>query len=87
MSGVTMRGVELQNVAISGDLENVSINGVDIGPLVEAELNERYPLRAKMRLTDPAGFREAWDILERLRDETVAHARRLPPDLLAGACR
>jgi hypothetical protein len=82
MSGVTMRGVELQNVTISGDIENVTINGVDIGPLVDAELNKRYPLRAKMRPTDPAGFREAWDILEQLWDETVAHARRLPPELL-----
>jgi hypothetical protein len=82
MSGVTMRGVELQNVTISGDIENVTINGVDIGPLVDAELNKRYPLRSKMRPTDPAGFREAWDIVENLWDETVAHARRLPPGLL-----
>jgi len=28
------------------------------------------------------GCREAWDILERLWDETVAHARRLPPELM-----
>jgi len=82
MKGVTMRGVELVNVTISGDVENVTINGVDIGPLVDAELNKRYPLRAKMRPTDPVGFREAWDILEKLWDETVAHARRLPPELL-----
>jgi uncharacterized damage-inducible protein DinB len=80
--GVTMRGVELQNVTISGDIENVTINGVNIGPLIDAELNRRYPLRSKMRPTDPAGFRKAWDILERLWSETVAHARQLPPELL-----
>jgi hypothetical protein len=82
MSGVTMRGVELQNVTISGEIENLTINGVEIGPLVEAELNKRYPLRPKMRPTDPAGFSEAWDILEKLWQETVEHARRLDPDLL-----
>src|ERR1700733_11988044 len=82
MSGVTMRGVELQNVTISGEIENLTINGVDIGPLVEAELNKRYPLRPKMRPTDPAGFSEAWDILEKLWQETVEHPRRLDPDLL-----
>jgi uncharacterized damage-inducible protein DinB len=82
MKGVTMRGVELVNVTISGDVENVTINGVDIGPLVDAELNKRYPLRPKMRPADPAGFREAWDLLEKLWDETVAHARRLPPEML-----
>ena len=82
MNRVVMRGVELNDVAISGDIENLTINGVDIGPLVEAELNKRYPLRPKMRPTDPAGFREAWDILERLWDETVENARRMPPELL-----
>ena len=82
MTRVMMRGVELHDVAISGDIENLTINGVDIGPLVEAELDRRYPLRPKMRPTDPAGFREAWDILERLWNETVEHARRLQPELL-----
>ena len=35
-----------------------------------------------MRPTDPAGFREAWDILERLWAGTVERARRLDPALL-----
>ena len=35
-----------------------------------------------MRPEDPAGFREAWEILGRLWDETVARARRLPPESL-----
>jgi uncharacterized damage-inducible protein DinB len=82
LSGAVMRGVDLVNATISGDIENLTINGVDIEPLVEAELNRRYPDRAKMRPADPAGFREAWDTVERLWDETVARARRLPPELL-----
>ncbi|MDQ3485311.1 MAG: pentapeptide repeat-containing protein [Actinomycetota bacterium] len=82
LSGVVMRGVELVDVDIYGEIENVTINGVDFGPLVNAELNRRYPDRAKMRPTDPAGFREAWDVVERLWDETVERARRLDPELL-----
>ena len=82
LSGVVMRGVELGNVEINGYIENVTINGVDIGPLIEAELDRRYPDRAKMRPADPAGFREAWDILDRLWAQTVERARRLPPGLL-----
>ena len=35
-----------------------------------------------MRPTDPAGFREAWDVVERLWGETVERARRLDPELL-----
>src|SRR5215472_525020 len=82
MSRVVMRGAELADVDIHGEIMNVTINGVDVGPLVEAELNRRYPDRAKMRPADPAGFLEAWVVLERLWDQTVARARRLPPGLL-----
>jgi hypothetical protein len=78
LSGSVLRGVELGNVDINGEIENVTINGVDIGPLIDAELNKRYPDRVKMRPADPAGFREAWDTVERLWDQTIARARRLP---------
>jgi hypothetical protein len=82
LNGAVMRGVELVNVEIHGDIENLKINGVDVGPLVNAELDRRYPDRAKMRPSDPAGFREAWDLVERLWDQTVERARRLDPELL-----
>jgi hypothetical protein len=65
MSRVVMRGVGLFDVDIHGEIGNLTINGVDIGPLVNAELDRRYPDRAKMRPTDPAGFRDAWDVVER----------------------
>ncbi|MGP3955914.1 DinB family protein [Nonomuraea sp. 3N208] len=82
LSGVVMRGVELVNVDISGEIANLTINGVDIGPLITAELDRRHPGRAKMRPTTPAGFRDAWDTVERLWDGTVQRARRLDPALL-----
>jgi uncharacterized damage-inducible protein DinB len=82
LNGVVMRGVELVNVDITGEIENLTINGVDVGPLIEAELDQRYPGRAKMRPADAAGFREAWDLLESVWDETVDRARRLPPGQL-----
>jgi uncharacterized protein YjbI with pentapeptide repeats len=66
LKGTVMRGVELVDVDINGEVENLTINGVDIGPLVDAELNRRYPERAKMRPADPAGYREAWGVVERL---------------------
>jgi DinB superfamily/Pentapeptide repeats (8 copies) len=77
-NGSRMRGVELVDVDISGELQNVVVNGVDIAPLVEAELNRRMPERAKMRPDDSDGFREAWAILERLWKGTVARAMTLP---------
>ena len=56
LTGVQMRGVELVDVEISGELQNVIVNGVDIAPLVEAELNRRMPERAKMRPDDSDGL-------------------------------
>jgi hypothetical protein len=79
---VVMRGVELVDVDIHGEIENLTINGVDVVPLIDAELNRRYPDRAKMRPVDPAGFRAAWDAVERLWDGTVERAGRLRPELL-----
>lgn len=81
-SGTRMRGVELIDVEISAELHNVTINGVDIAPLIDAELNRRMPERAKMYPSDSDGFREAWAILERLWEGTLARARTLPEPML-----
>jgi len=81
-TGATLRGAWLQDVDIDGEIRNVRINGVDIGPLVEAELNRRYPERTKLDPADAAGFREAWAIIERVWPPTIERAKGLPPELL-----
>lgn len=82
MSGVVITDTLLRNVSISGEIDNLQVNGVDVVPLVEAELNRRYPDRVKMRPTDADGFREAWAVVERLWAGTVGKARALPEELL-----
>ncbi len=82
LTGAVMRGVELVDARIDGEVHNLLINGVDVAPFVEAELDRRDPDRVKMRPTDPAGFREAWDIVERLWHRTVERARGLDAQLL-----
>jgi hypothetical protein len=82
LTGAMIRGAALVDVDISGEIDNLRVNGVDVVPLVEAELNRRYPDRVKMRPADAAGFREAWDVLERLWAQTVSRARGLAPDQL-----
>ncbi len=77
-----LTGVELVDVEISGELRNVTVNGVDIAPLVEAELDRRMPERAAMRPDDADGFRAAWAILARLWEATLARARTFPEALL-----
>ena len=80
--GARLSGVGLVDVEINGEIDNLRINGVDVGPLVEAELNRMHPDRPKMRPQDADGFREAWDILERRWAETVDRARAMDPALL-----
>jgi hypothetical protein len=79
---VRMRGAWVGEVTIDGEIAGLQINGVDVGPLVEAELDRRHPDRVKMRPVDVAGFREAWDIVESLWAATVDRARALPPHVL-----
>ncbi len=47
------------NADISGDLEGLRLNGVEVAPLVMAELERRSPERAKLRAADPAGLADA----------------------------
>lgn len=82
LRGLRARDVWLEDVDITGDIGNLTINGVDVAPLVEAELDRRYPDRPKMRPTDAAGYREGWDAVERLWAQTVQRARTFPPELL-----
>ena len=82
LTGVMIRGADIVNVDISGQISNVRINGVDVAPLVEAELDRRHPGRAKMRPADAEGYRQAWDILEQLWAQTAGRARGMAPELL-----
>jgi hypothetical protein len=75
---VVMRGTGFVNVRIEGEIEGLTVNGVDVAPLVQAELERREPDLAKMRPSDPAGFRDAWATLERRWAGTVERARALP---------
>jgi hypothetical protein len=82
LTGALVRGALLVDLDIDGYVRNVRINGVDVGPLVEAELDRRHPERAKLRPSDADGFREAWAVIERSWSPTVERARRLAPEML-----
>ena len=81
LNGATIRAVMI-DASIDGDIRNLQVWGVDVMPLIDAELNRRHPGREKMRPADADGYREAWDLLERLWAETVDKARTLPPERL-----
>jgi DinB superfamily len=68
----------LRNADISGFIGGLRVNGIDVAPLVEAELDRRFPDRMKLRAVDPQGLAEAWALIEDVWRTTVARARTLP---------
>ncbi|MGL4174713.1 MAG: pentapeptide repeat-containing protein [Dermatophilaceae bacterium] len=53
LDDVVIRGAFIEGpVEISGDVEGLVVNGIEIAPLVEAELARRYPDYAAMKPTD-----------------------------------
>ena len=83
LTGVVMRGVEVRETEIDAPwLSNgenfLRVNGVDVIPLVEAELNRRFPGRADRRAADPDGLRAAWAALERTWAATLERVAAMP---------
>src|SRR5262245_35145180 len=64
---------------ISGLIQGLRVNGVEVAPLVEAELDRRHPERVQLRAAEtPGAMRDAWTMIEALWSATTARARRLP---------
>lgn len=69
LSGAVMRAVDVDGAEIdapwllAGEAQ-LLVNGVDVVPYVEAELNRRFPGRAAQRASDPPALRAAFDALE-----------------------
>ena len=80
--GAKMTDAWLYNADISGDLEGLRLNGVEVAPLVMAELERRSPERAKLRAADPDGLADAWAMIEGLWQSTNARAGKLPEPVL-----
>lgn len=80
LSGVRMYGVLLVDADIDGAIDGLRVNGVEVKPLIEAELDRRHPERTKLRPTTPQGMREAVDVMEELWRATVQRARALPEE-------
>ena len=82
LSGVVMRGVEVARADIDSPWlphgESMLVNGVDVIPLVEAELNRRFPGRADRRAENPAGLRAAWASIEHTWAATLDRVTTLP---------
>ncbi|QAY62009.1 hypothetical protein ET495_00390 [Xylanimonas allomyrinae] len=54
LTGAVMRGVDLSDADVDGAISGLVVNGVAVEPLVDAELNRRFPGREHRRSAHPA---------------------------------
>ncbi len=81
LDGAKVTDALLCDADVSGDIEGLRINGVEVAPLVSAELDRRFPERMKLRAIDIEGLRDAWSMLEGLWAKTTERATQLPEQL------
>jgi len=81
LSGVRMHGVLLVDVELSGLVQGLVVNDVDVGPLIETELDRRHPERHWLRSGDPDVLRRGCAFVEEQWASTTARIRTLPEEL------
>ena len=78
LSGARLVGVVMQNVEIDGLVTNLTVNGVEVMPYVEAELDRRHPVRLLIRSEEPGDLRKAWRQLGDDWATTIERVRSMP---------
>ncbi|MDX8141863.1 DinB family protein [Lentzea sp. BCCO 10_0061] len=84
LSGAVMRAVDIAGADIDapwllGGENALLVNGVDVAPFVEAELNRRFPGRGERRAKDPDGLRAAWAKAETAWAAALERVAGMPP--------
>jgi hypothetical protein len=78
MRAVDVRGADIDAPWLFDGEGFLRVNGVDVIPFVEAELNRRFPGRASRRAGDPDSLRAAWAMLERTWAATLERVAAMP---------
>ena len=78
LSRARLVGVVMQDAEIDGLVTNLVVNGVEVMPYVEAELDRRHPVRLLIRSHEPADLREAWVQLRQAWATTTERVRSMP---------
>lgn len=78
MRAVDVAGADIDAPWLLDSENSLRVNGIDVVPFVEAELNRRFPGRAEKRAGDPDGLRAAWAMLEQTWVATLARVAVMP---------
>ena len=82
LSDVVIRGSDISGMEIDAPWlrfgKPLIVNGLDVGPFVEADLNRRFPGRELQEAPDPEGLRAAWAALEDAWVAAIERAEAMP---------
>jgi hypothetical protein len=92
LSGARFRNVDLRGVKmvdallvdadLSGLVDGMKINGIEVAPLIKAEMERRYPSRTALFASDASGLQDACHSVHSQWLVTIERARRLPEERL-----
>lgn len=78
--GIVAEGMEIESPwLLDGEPGAIWVNGVNVAPYVDEELNRRLPGRELRRASDPVGLLRAWDACSTAWATAVAYAEALRP--------
>jgi hypothetical protein len=80
--GSEVAGMEIESPWLLEGGGRLLVNGVNVVPLVDAELNRRFPGRALRDAETPEGLSAAWAALEQTWQATLDRALAMPPGTL-----
>ncbi|SDS31050.1 Pentapeptide repeat-containing protein [Microlunatus soli] len=81
MSGMVLRAVDVDRSEIDAPWlyeGTLMVNDVDVVPLVDAELDRRFPGRSQRRAADPDGVRAAWTAVQAAWDAVLRRVETMP---------
>jgi uncharacterized damage-inducible protein DinB len=81
LAGAVFRDVDLSGATITGLIGGLTINEVEVEPLITAELDRRHPERILLRSDDPDDLRQGWSLVRDQWTATIQRVEQLPPSL------
>ncbi len=80
--GTKVTAAWVDSLDLSGEIESLVVNGVEVAGYVRTELERRHPELGYLESKDVAGMRRAWTKLLEIDAATLETARSLPVDAL-----
>ncbi|HEX4906902.1 MAG TPA: DinB family protein [Acidimicrobiales bacterium] len=87
LTDTVWKETDLVNARFSGRIDGLVINDIEVAPLIEAELDRRFPERLRLQVETEADVDRAWATVEELWAADKAIAATLPESVLQAPLR